>query len=145
MSGLAAVLADRRNPGVYRWSSPAGVKHVEHVVKHAGWSFVHLDTWTIEDKDAFLAATAEAFGFVDEIRSWDALLDALRDVRSEHGTVVLWDGWSPFARAAQPSFSVALDVFRQRSDTRRGGALAVLMRGDGPRVDVPDVDPHEAG
>jgi hypothetical protein len=115
MSGLAAVLADRRTPGVYRWSSPAGVKDVRHVVEHAGWSFVHLDTWTIEDKGAFLEAAAEAFGFADDLGlSWDALLDALRDVRSEHGTVVVWDGWSPFARAAQPSFSVALDVLRQR-------------------------------
>jgi len=146
MSGLAVVLAGRRTPGVYRWTSSAAVADVRHAVEHAGWGFVHLDTWTVEDTASFLAAAADAFGLQDGLgHSWDALADGLSDVDpgpDAPGTVVLWDGWSPLARAEPKPFAVALDILGQRAGSRRGGAFVVLMRGDGPAIDVPEVDPH---
>jgi RNAse (barnase) inhibitor barstar len=143
VSGLAAVLAGRTRAGVYRWSSPADPAEVRHAVEHAGWQFAHLDTWAAEDKSGFMDAVTKAFDLPEGFgRNWDALADSLSEVRHDQGTVVLWDGWSPFARAHRSSFDVALDVLRQRTDTRRGGACVVLMRGDGPPIDVPDVDPH---
>ncbi len=143
MSGLAALLAGRRPPGVYRWSSPAAVADVRHAVEHAGWQCVALDTWTVDDKAGFLAAVQSAFGFPDWFgRNWDALADSLSDVQHEKGTVVVWDGWSPLARAQPPGFAVAVDILTQRAGSRRGGAFAVVLRGDGPSIEVPDLDPH---
>ncbi len=143
MSGLAGVLAGRRPAGVYRWSSHARTADVEHAVEHAGWRFVYLDTARVEDKAAFLAETQAAYGFPDWVgRNFDALADALTDVRHEHGTVTLWEGWSPFARTRPEQFAVALDVLKRRCDSHRGGAFVVLLRGDGPRVDLPDLVPH---
>ena len=48
--------------------------------------------------------------------------------------MLLWDGWGPFARADPQAFSVALSVLGTRVNAERGGAFAVLLRGDGPDV-----------
>lgn len=143
MSGLAGVLAGRRPAGVYRWASHARAGDVQHAVEHAGWRFVRLDTVRAEDKAGFLEAAKGAYGFPGWFgRNFDALADALTDVRHDHGTVTLWEGWSPFARAHPRQFAVALDVLAQRSSSTRGGAFVVLLRGEGPSVDVPELDPH---
>jgi RNAse (barnase) inhibitor barstar len=133
MSALARVLAGRTAPGVYRWDSAADVDDVRHAVEHAGWRFVHLDTWQVEDKAAFLAACAEAFEFPDWFgRNLDALADSLGDVRGEGGVLVLWDGWSPIARHDRRVFDVVSDIFVGRVHFERGGRFAVLVRGPGP-------------
>ncbi len=143
MSGLAGVLAGRRPPGVYRWSSHARTADIEHAVEHAGWRFVRLDTVRVEDKSGFLAEAQAAFGFPDWFgRNLDALADALTDVRHEHGTLTLWEGWSPFARTHPQQFAAVLDVLAQRCGRGRGGAFVVLLRGDGPHIGVRDLDPH---
>ncbi len=143
MSGLAAVLAGRRPAGVYRWTTPVEVSDVQRSVERAEWRFVLLDTLTVDDKEGFLASAAAAFAFPDWFgHNWDAFGDCLADVESDTGTLVLWDGWSPLARANRQSFNVALDILDQRAASRRGGPFVVLMRGDGPRINVPDVDPH---
>jgi RNAse (barnase) inhibitor barstar len=146
VSGLAGVLAGRRPSRVYRWGSHARAADVAHAVEHAGWRFVRLDTVRAEDKSGFLDEAKDAFGFPDWVgRNFDALADALTDVRHEHGTVALWEGWSPFARAHPRDFAVVLDVFEQRCATSRGGAFVVLLRGEGPPLDVPELDPHGQG
>lgn len=143
MSGLAGVLAGRRGAGIFRWSSGASAADVRHAVEHAGWRFVHLDTWTVQDKEGFIDTAAGAFELPDWFgRNWDALADSLSDVRADPGTVVLWDGWSPFARAQAKPFAVAVDILEQRARSRRGGAFVVLLRGAGPPIDVPELDPQ---
>jgi Barstar (barnase inhibitor) len=142
MSGLAALLAGHNPPDLYRWPSAAHLADVEHAVDHAGWAFVHLDTWTVEDKDAFLKAAVQAFGLGDERgASFDALSDGLAEVdpQDRTGVVVLWEGWSPLARHDEQAFHVALSVLGGRAHADRGGPFAVLLRGDGPAVDVPDL------
>jgi RNAse (barnase) inhibitor barstar len=145
MSGLAGILAGHRPPGIYRWTSSLSAAGIEHTVSHAGWRFILLDTWLVEDKDAFLTAAQRAFGFGDDfMHNFDSLGDALADVRHPEGDglAVLWDGWAPFARADRRAFDVAVDVLAVRARSRRFEPFVVLMRGPGPVVDVPDVDPR---
>ncbi|MBY9073729.1 barstar family protein [Nocardioides sp. WL0053] len=142
MSGLAALLAGHNPPDIYRWHNAAHVPDVQHAVEHAGWRFVYVDGWTVEDKATFLKTAAAAFdlpGTASE--SFDALSDALNDVTSgqHEGTVVLWDGWSPLARADEQAFHVALSVLGGRVNADRGDTFAVLLRGEGPPVDVPEL------
>jgi hypothetical protein len=143
VSGLAGLLAGRRPAGVYRWDSHARTADVAHTVEHAGWRFVHLDTVSADDKQGFLQQVRAAYGLPDWFgHNFDALADALTDVRHEHGTVTLWEGWSPFARARPEEFATALDVLGVRCRSSRGGAFAVLLRGEGPALGLPDLDPH---
>jgi Barstar (barnase inhibitor) len=137
MSGLARLLAGHTPPGVYHWSSAADPDVVAHAAERTGWRFVPLDTWQVEDKDGFLD---DWFG-----HNFDALDDALSDVRADDGAgvLVLWDGWAPLARSHRRVFDVALSVFADRVDFERGGAFAVLLHGPGPSdTDTPELDPH---
>ena len=78
MSGLARLLAGHTDPGVYHWTSAADARTVEHAAEHAGWRFVTLDTWQVEDKSAFLDVCEEAFAFPEWVgHNFDALADAL--------------------------------------------------------------------
>lgn len=144
MSGLAGLLAGHTSPGIYQWHSGLNVPDVEHAVDHAGWKFVHLDGWAVEEKETFLKSVASAFAFPDSPENFDALSDALADVTAgdTNGTVFLWDGWGPLARADERAFSVALSVLGGRVHADRGGSFAVLLRGEGPLIDVPDLNPH---
>ncbi len=149
MTGLASLIAGRHEPGIYRWHAAFAIDDVRHAVEHAGGRFAHLDGWQTETKAEFLTAIGESFGFPAYYgHNFDALLDCLRDVGSypddpedKGGTVFLWDGWGPFARADEKSFSVALSVLSQRVDENEAGRFSVLLRGDGPDLpDVPSLD-----
>lgn len=138
MSGLAALLAGRKDPDVYLWHGAFSAADVRHTVEHAGWRFGHVDGWHGDRKKEFLAAVGEALDFPEHYgQNFDALTDCLRDVRAgdTHGTVLLWDGWGPFARHNEKAFSVALDVLGTRARAEHGGAFAVLLRGEGPEVE----------
>lgn len=142
MSGLAALLAGHNKPAIYQWHNASHVPDVEHAVEHAGWKFVYLDGWTVEDKASFLKATAAAFELPDDLgENFDALSDSLGDVEAgdREGVVLLWDGWAPFARADEQAFSVALSCLGGRVNADRGGRFAVLLRGDGPPISVPEL------
>ena len=142
MSGLAALLAGKNRPDLYQWHSAAHVPDVEHAVEHAGWQFVYLDGWAIEDTESYLKAAVHAFGFEDDrAASFDTLSDCLADVDTqEHaGIVFLWDGWSPLCRHDEQAFRVALSVLGGRANAERGCPFAVLLRGDGPPIDLPEL------
>jgi len=145
VSGLAKLLAGHTNPGVYHWATAADPEVVRHAAERAGWRYIGLDTWQVEGKAEFLQACKCAFGIEDLAdHSFDGLADALNDVQpgDAAGVVVLWDGWGPFARADRHAFDVAADVFDARVDEERVGAFAVLLKGPGPRTDLPELDPH---
>jgi Barstar (barnase inhibitor) len=142
MSGLAALLAGHNEPGLYQWHSAAPPADVQHAVEHAGWRFVHVDGWTIEDSAGFLQAAAHALEAPDDrAASFDALSDALGDLTApgRDGVVLLWDGWSPLARHDERAFHVALSVLGGRVHDDRGCPLAVLLRGEGPPLDLPEL------
>ncbi|MBD8869194.1 barstar family protein [Nocardioides donggukensis] len=135
MSGLASVLAGRHAPGVYRWHGNFDAADVRHAVEHAGWAYGHLDGWEIEHKAEFLAAVGEALSFPDYYgQNLDALADCLADLPA---TVLLWDGWSAFARAEPVTFHAGLDVLAQRARDEPSTPFVVLLRGEGP--DLPAV------
>ena len=112
---------------------------VRHTVEHAGWHFGWVDGWHEETSDEFLAGCAEALNLPEgSEKSFDALSDGLQEVGSDgSGTVLLWDGYSPFCRHDDQAFSVALSVLGGRVNADRGGPFVVLLRGEGP--DVPGV------
>ncbi len=143
MSGLAALLAGRIESGLFRWDSAYDVADVRHTVEHAGWRFLHYDGWTAESKAEFLESIGAALDLPNHYgRNFDALADCLHDVVAGEsaGTVLLWDGWGPFARAEERAFSVALSVLGARVNADRGGPFAVLLRGPGPEpVGVPEL------
>jgi len=142
MSGLAALLAGHNQPDIYQWHNAFDVEDVKHAVVHAHWTFVHLDGWAVEDKTSFLKAVTAAFAFPDHLgESFDALSDSLAEVSAgdSEGIVMLWDGWGPLARADHQVFSVALTVLGGRVNAERGGKFAVLLRGEGPAIDVPEL------
>jgi len=142
MSGLAALLAGHTPLDLYQWHSAAHVPDIEHAVEKAGWKFVYLDGWTIEDKGSFLKAMAAACSFDDSLdENFDALSDRLAEVDAgDHdGVVLLWDGWSPFARKDEQAFNVALSVLGGRANADRGCKFAAILRGDGPHLDVPEL------
>ena len=142
MSGLAALLAGRKEPGLHAWHSGFDVADVRHTVEHAGWRFAHVDGLAAQTKAEFLRAVGEALDFPDWYgQNFDALADCLTDVDGAGGTVLLWDGWGPLARNDPQAFSVALSVLGTRVHAERRSPFAVLLRGDGPRVPgVTDLD-----
>jgi hypothetical protein len=143
MSGLAALLAGHNPPDVYQWHSAANVEDVRHAVEHAGWRFCYLDGWTVEDRATFLKTAAAALDGADPGDSVDALTDCLDSVPcGDHGLVLLWDGWSPLARHDEDTFSEVLSACRRRAAAREDAKLAVILRGDGPDLDVPEL-PHK--
>jgi hypothetical protein len=143
MSGLAALLAGHNPPDLYQWHSAAHVPDIQHAVEHAGWRFVHLDCWTIEDKESFLKSAAHALDAADEgATSFDSSLsDCLDDLdaHDREGVVLLWDGWSPLARHDEQAFRVALSVIGGRAHADRGCPFAALLRGEGPPLDLPEL------
>jgi len=141
MSGLAALLAGHSQPDLYQWHSAAHVPDIEHCVEHAGWRLAYLDGWTVEDQQTFLKATSAACDLPDSAAmSFDALTQALTglDAGGRVGVVLLWDGWSPLARHDEHAFSAALEVLGRRVRTD-GCKFAVLLRGEGPSLDLPEL------
>lgn len=138
MSGLAAVLAGRHEPGVYRWHAAFAADQVAHTVEHAGWRFAHLDAWPTDTKAEFLERIATALDLPDWFgRNYDALADCLRDLDGT-GLVLLLDGLGPFAHGDESgehhSFAGALDVLRSRATDSERAPFLVLLRGDGPEL-----------
>jgi hypothetical protein len=147
MSGLAALLAGHTKPAVYRWHNAAHVPDVAHAVEHAGWRFVYLDGWTVEDEESFLKAAGAALDLADyDGSSFERLRERLGEVTAEghRGVVWLWDGWSPLARHDDRAFSTALSVLGDRAGQDGADTMAVILRGEGPDLDLPELPdgPH---
>lgn len=141
MSGLAALLAGHNPPDLYQWHNAAHVEDVQHAVEKAGWAFCHLDSWTVEDQESFLKAAAASCSLPDTADSFDSFAQELDGVSGgdRRGLVLLWDGWSPLARHDEGAFTSALGAFGKRARSDANGKFAVLLRGDGPSIDVPEL------
>jgi hypothetical protein len=141
MSGLAALLAGHTAPAAYQWHSAAQVDDVRHAVELAGWQFLHLDGWTVEEREPFAKALGASLG-VDDSGDLATVREALPSVGADHdqGTVLLWDGYAPLARNDQQTFDEALTVLTDR--TRAQAPFAVILRGEGPPLDLEEL-PHK--
>jgi len=145
MSGLAALLAGHNPPDIYQWHSAAQVEDVRHAVEVAGWAFRHFDGWTTEDREGFLKGMAAALDAPDQAaQDLDALKGALGDVTAgdAQGVILLWDGWSPLARHDEATFAEAVRILGDRARSQEGGKLTVILRGDGPELDLDEL-PHK--
>ncbi|HWJ83338.1 MAG TPA: barstar family protein [Nocardioides sp.] len=137
MSGLAAVLAGRHEPGVHRWHSALHVPDVQHAVEHAGWGFGYVDGVPLDERGDVLRAIGDALDFPDHYGgNLDALRDCLRDL--DRPTVLLWDAWGPFAREHEDAFGRICHVLGRRDDG--DPALEVLLRGPGPEDGLDSLD-----
>ncbi|GAB7003734.1 hypothetical protein JCM18899A_12060 [Nocardioides sp. AN3] len=136
MSGLAGILAGHHAPGVYRWHAAFGAADVRHTVEHAGWRFARVDGVGVEDKVTLMSRLGPAVGAPDQAEpSIDAMRDVLRDVDGPF--LLLWDEWGPLARADRDTFDEVTGLFADRAAQAQ---LAVLLRGEGPQIDVPSLD-----
>ena len=118
MSGLAAVLAERHAPGVYRWHGNFHAADVRHTVQHAGWTYGHLDGWEIEHKAEFLSSIGEALSFPDHYgQNLDALADCLSDLPM-HATTTPRRWWCCSAARARTCPRSARSTDRSRSPLR---------------------------
>jgi hypothetical protein len=139
MSGLAALLAGHTPPDVYQWHNAVPASDVQHAVEHAGWTFSYLDGWTVEDQESFLKSAAAC---LDTTIDGDvgALAGCLDQVESGgEGKVLLWDGWSPLARHDEDTFRRALEAFRRRAGSEDRGKFAVILRGEGPDLELEEL------
>jgi len=140
MSGLAALLAGHTPPDAYQWHSAAHLDDVRHAVEHAGWQFVHLDGWTVEEREPFAKALGAALG-LDDSGDLAAVREGLTSYGADRdrGTVLLWDGYGPLARHDQDTFDEALSMLAER--TGGPGRFAVVLRGEGPPLELEEL-PH---
>ena len=143
MSGLAALLAGHTPTDVYRWHSALPAADVQHAVEHAGWSFRHLDGWTVEDQVGFLKEIGAALGLARGPGNLDEMATVVAGLPADgEGTVLLWDGWSPLARHDEHVFDAALAALVSRARDREAGRFAVVLRGDGPDLELEEL-PHK--
>ena len=138
MSGLAALLAGHNPPGAYQWHSGSKVDDVRHAVEHAGWRFVHLDGWTVEEREPFAKALGAALD-LDDSGDLDAVARGLGSAGADdgRGTVLLWDGYGPLARNDEATFSEGLGMLADRS--AQEPSFAVILRGEGPPLDLEEL------
>jgi Barstar (barnase inhibitor) len=150
MSGLAALLAGKIEPGVHRWHAMFEADDVRRTVEHAGWRFAHYSGWIHAEGAEVRKGLTSALALPDDCgRDLDALAGCLDDVVAEgsQGTLLLWDGWTPFARADGDGFKATLGVLRARVEAQNGGPFEVLLRGDGEKggpfaTELPDNGPE---
>ena len=102
---------------------------------------VHIMFGDLRRKDTFLKATAAILELPDYFgENLDALADSLHDIDcGEHGMVLLWDGWSPLARHDEKAFRKVRRILDKRAESDKRGKLAVIMRGEGPELEVEEL------
>ncbi|MPZ51886.1 MAG: hypothetical protein GEU79_03995 [Acidimicrobiia bacterium] len=129
MSLLTDLLDGHLESGVHHWHSELGHIELARLATEAGWRLVVLDTRNITDKTGFLDACREVFDFPDWTgHNYDALVDALRDVRGDAGVLVLWEGWDNLARTNRSVFDTAYGILERRNEFVPGGPFSVLLR-----------------
>ncbi|MBD0293161.1 MAG: barstar family protein [Jiangellaceae bacterium] len=145
MSGLAALLAGRRPPGVYLWQSHAAASDVQHATEKARWTPFCVDGRNAAVKSEVLARIAATCGFPEQpAADWAALADGLMDLSwapAERGYLLFYDGWGMLAWTEPQSWREARAVFDGVCARWSGTPtpMAVLLRGPGPVDDLPDL------
>ena len=136
MSGLAGLVAGHFPGGVYRWHAHFKTNHIQHTVEHAGWEFGYVDGWGTESAEEFHDAICNGLHLPEHGTDMDAFSDCLDGISEP--TVLLWDGWGPLARADEDTFNKIVDLLGKRAAS--SPPFAVLLRGDGPDVDISSLD-----
>lgn len=129
MSALSELLAGPAEGGVYRAPAGASMTTIERAAAAAGWKVAHADAGDSVDKRGVLAAFKDAFGFPDWFgHNLDALVDSLRDVSFEPGTLLVWDGAERLAEADPAQYREILSILRERAAADTSARLLTLLR-----------------
>ena len=141
MSGLAALLAGHTPPEVYQWHSAASVADVQHAVEHAGWCFRYLDGWTVEDRTrSSRRRRPSSSSPTDSARTSTRSRDSLSTTSTAGSTAWCCSGTAgarwPATTRRRSGGQAVLDK-RAESDER--GKLAVILRGEGPELDLEEL------
>jgi RNAse (barnase) inhibitor barstar len=129
MTALTALLQGPAPGGVYRVPESTALADIERVASWAGWRVVSLDTTTVAGRAGVLGAMKEAFGFPDWFgHNLDALVDALRDVTFEPGTLLVWSGSISFAAGDPEQFEKVLAVLRSRAGDATAPRILTVLR-----------------
>jgi hypothetical protein len=146
MSGLAALLAGRRPPGVYLWRSPTPAAEVAHAAEHAGWRPFILDGRAVTTKAQLLDGLASACEFPTWFgHNWDAAADCLADLswaaQPKRGFLLVYDGWGMLARTEPDAWIAARRVLEDSCMhwAATPTPFAVLLRGPGPDDDLTEL------
>ena len=129
MTGLAALLTGPAPAGVYRVGGDVDPATIERVAVAAGWRVGVVDTEGLVDKRAVLGAFGDALGFPDWFgHNLDAMVDALRDVDHEPGTLVLWRHGGALGATDPTLHRQLVDILRSRaaSDDQPARLLTLL-------------------
>jgi RNAse (barnase) inhibitor barstar len=128
MTGLRALLTGPASAGVYRVGADVAPATIERVAVAAGWRVGVVDTEGLVDKRAVLGAFGDALGFPDWFgHNLDALVDALRDVDHEPGTVVLWRHGGALTAADPALHRQVVDILRSRAAADQPARLLTLL------------------
>jgi RNAse (barnase) inhibitor barstar len=128
MTALTTLLRDPGS-GVYRLTEPIELEVIGQIATTAGWRVVAIDTTDVADRDGVLAAMKHGFGFPEWFgHNLDALVDALRDVDSPPGTVLVWSGSEAFSTADRAQFEKVLSVLRSRTRSEPAAKFLTLLR-----------------
>ena len=105
MSGLAALLVGRREPGMYRWDSHLPAVDVEHAVAHAGWRAFVLDARAVTLRGLMIVPPIPEDP--EEARPWFRRLRELRDQLVAGG--VPFDRLRDLSMGMSQDFEVAIE------------------------------------
>jgi RNAse (barnase) inhibitor barstar len=128
MTSLTSLLQEPGG-GVHRVPPTTALADIEQVAMWAGWRVVAIDTNGVTERSGVFAAMQEAFGFPTWFgHNLDALVDVLRDVTFEPGTLLVWSGAETFAAADPPQYGKVLAVLRSRSQKDGSARFLTLLR-----------------
>ncbi|WP_051217756.1 barstar family protein [Nocardioides insulae] len=140
-TGLDGLLSGEIAPGLHVWRSAIPVDLVRVEAEAAGWGFavVALDPAPSEVHGSAKADALTAFKAALDLPAYvganlDALWDGLREIAEP--LLVLWEGWELLAEADPHAFRSLVRLLTRRAQQ---GGFSVLLRGDGPASDLPDL------
>jgi Barstar (barnase inhibitor) len=130
---INAILAETVPPGIYALSSRAWATTIVQAIERHGWRCFYLDGRQIEDKAAFLAASAQAMRFPSYFgHNWDALDECLTDLSwaPASGYVLLYDDAARFEAAHPTEWATARAILADAVAHWRalGTPMYVLLR-----------------
>jgi hypothetical protein len=130
MTGLKALLAGPAPAGVYRVAAGVGPATIERVATAARWRVGVVDTAGLDGKREVLGAIGAGLGFPEWYgRHLDALVDALRDVDHEPGTLVLWRHGDALAATDPALHRQIVGILRARATSGDDARFLALLAG----------------
>ena len=105
---------------------------LRQLAREHDWRFAQVDLYGVQTKDDLMDRVASALSFPDHFgRTWDALLDCLRDVAGPHGVIMRLKGLPTLDDELAQPFVEVLDA-RMHEAKETGGCVPMLVVSDPP-------------